>query len=325
MRIKSENGFAAGAWVAAVALAASWPSPSSAQPAPAAVVQPSRAQSTEHPWLTPATGDASAVATDGDTWEGSTGNWWQDSGMADALHDRLVIGVRYVNVFLTDDSRSSSDSYLGHITELDAHQDGNPLRWLYAQWWLPSVTPAGLGLELGWTHLEAATINDNTHYSDGDIVMGGPSLSLLGRYPMEMRTAGVDWTLIPRAGVGAAWMSADFDYTLWWHYGFHPDENAADPAAAAVADYKDWVSRGAPMDELDNTRSISLDDSLGFLIIGAVEARHGPWGAELYLRYMTAETDGTYVQELKNGSRTVRDADFPMDNWGLGFGVTYAF
>lgn len=290
-----------------------------------AVVQPSRAQSTGHPWLTPDGATGAPAASGGSSWREAPAAWWQDSGAAGALHNRFVIGLRYVHVSLTDDKRSYSNAYLGHITELDANQDTNPLHWLYAQWWLPSTTPAGLGLELGWTHLEAATLNNNTKYSDGDVSLYGPALSLLARYPVALRTAGVDWTLTPRAGVGVAWLSAEFDYTLWWHYGFHPDNSAADPAAAAESDYLDWISRGAPMDDLDNTRSISLDSCLGFLLSAAVEARRGPWSAEVYLRYMTADTDGTYVQEWKNGKRTVKDADFPLDHWGLGFGVAYSF
>lgn len=245
--------------------------------------------------------------------------------MSDALHDRLVVGARYVNVFLTDDSRPTSNAFLGHITELDAHQDGNPLHWLYAQWWLPSVTPAGIGLELGWTHLEAATLNDVTHYSDGDVVLSGPSLTLQGRYPMEMRTAGVDWVLTPRAGVGAAWLSADFEYTLWWHYGFSPDPASKDPLAVAEAAYIDWVSRGAPMAELNSTRSISLDDTVGLLVSGAVEARRGAWSAELFLRYMATEAQGGYLQKYNHGPRVVKDAEFPLDHVGLGLGVAYSF
>jgi hypothetical protein len=242
----------------------------------------------------------------------------------DVIRGRLTVGYRLTTYTLTDDSRSSTDPYFGHVIGLEAETDVETIRGLYAEWYIGARGRTEFETELAWSHVAAATRNIEGH-TDGTVSAGGPVLTASARWPIPVVIRGYEWNIAPAAGLGFAWLFADFDHAAWWHYGFGTDIRSGGSVESAIEAYEAWVDRGASRDELDYTRTISVDDCVGLVFAGSVRASRGALGVEAYLRYTHANVSGTYRQSWTSGAENALDIEFPLSNWTYGIGVSYAF
>jgi outer membrane protein W len=215
------------------------------------------------------------------------------------LIGHLEIGTRMMHYVLFKDSKQN---FIGSIDRLDADQNYLPLK-LYANW---MFAPA-YGLELSWDRVAAKTITSSTGYTDGTIVMKGPCLAFVARYPDTN-----PWQ--PFAGLGLAYLPGDFEAASWWHLGYPtPDE---------------WEAAGSPsISNNEVTRSMEIKDEIGLLMMGGVQyCWDAAWSVDVYFRMLFADADTHYWIDLPGndvkdrGTKTI-----PMDSWALGFGVRYSF
>lgn len=229
------------------------------------------------------------------------------SAVMDFLADRLVIGTRSTTFALKE---TEKDTFVGSINQLEDIQNSAPTK-LYADFYFTEW----LGVEISRDRIEAKTITKEQpevpRHTDGNYVLAGPTLSLVGRY--RNRTP-----LTPYAGVGVAMLSGSFDHAPWWNLGYSSEE--------------EWLSQGspstaAPTPKGEYVRTMTLDDATG--TIGFAGCDYRIWRnlyVDVYLRYMKAESDSSYYL-THGGDLTSARGPFtvPFDNWAWGIGAGYAF
>jgi len=226
---------------------------------------------------------------------------WQEIDGYVAGH--LEVGTRLTGFMLLEDSR---DYFLGSINKLNEVQNALPVK-LYADWFFTQ----NWGIELMWDQVRAETATqdaeDTPSHSDGDFVITGPILSVIGRYPNSS-----DW--IPYGGAGIAFMTATFDHTTWWHTGFPSEE--------------DWVDNGSPETTLNGlTRTMEPDNAIGIVAFGGCDYKiTDNLLADFYLRYMNVQLDNHYFMSMYGSPYDDRGwYSIPMHNVALGLGIAYAF
>jgi outer membrane protein W len=216
----------------------------------------------------------------------------------------LQVGTRMTGFMLLEDT---SDSFIGSIDKLNKIENYWPLK-LYADWYFTRYW----GVELAWDQVKAESATqekpgDSASHSDGDWVITGPILSVIGRYPNSSH-----W--IPYGGVGLAFMSSTFDHATWWHTGFGSEE--------------DWVANGSPDTTLNGlTRTFEPDNTIGTVAFGGCDYKiTDNLLADFYLRYMNASVDTHYFMSM-NGSMLDNRGwySIPLTNVALGLGLAYAF
>jgi hypothetical protein len=237
----------------------------------------------------------------------------------DVVKDRLEIGLRITHFTLVDNTKESG--FLGSINELEEDQSDNPTlfgRFFFTQY---------VGVELGYDKVSAITrkwttpgidgTGDKSKDSDGTIVLEGPLVEIVGRYPNET-------IVTPYAGFGPVFYGtllgdANFEHSAWWHNGFgaYDDPN-----------YLDWQAQGKP--EWPNggyQRTIELSDTMGWVLSGGASvAVYKGLEVEASVQYVWAEVDAHYY--LSRGGSTFQDNGtytFPMDHWTYQLGLKYAF
>ncbi len=142
-----------------------------------------------------------------------------------------------------------------------------------------------VGAEVTVDEIQADTITRSDGHNDGTVDMWGPIVSLFGRYPNSTR-------FIPYAGAGMVYFWSDFKEEESWKHGN------------------------------GNDQTFDLDDSTGWVAYGGVSAKvTGRWFADLYVRHMDIDVDGTHY----NHGRNTGVFTFPMSNDAVGLGVRYIF
>ena len=218
------------------------------------------------------------------------------------IADHLSVGTRSTYYWLQDDHRSMSDTFIGNISDLDAAQDLAPWK-VYIDYDFNRYA----GLELTWDQVEADIVNGvGTKSTDGTIHMGGPILTLVGRWPNAS-------AFTPFLGAGAAFWNASFDHSAWWKYGYANEEAYAD--SGRVNEPRNG-----------KTRNMTFEDNIGFVATAGVDCRVGRhWSADLYLRYIDISTEDTYTLNAPGHDPDVTRATFPLDHLAAGLGVSYHF
>jgi len=219
--------------------------------------------------------------------------------------NHLEAGAR-ITTFSLD---STSGSFIGTINGMQQDQSRTPdlfLDWLFTPY---------IGLELTWDKVAAVTQTYTHPASDGSLEMKGPVLSLFGRYPFEVNIG--EWTTIvsPYAGIGLAFLSADFNAEGWWHYGFATPEL-----------YNQWVANGSPASAITYSRTMTLTDDTGTaLSLGCSFRVWNRLSVDLYFRSVDAGSDATFLRAYSDGNSEATHGHFPLSHKTHGLGVRYSF
>lgn len=214
------------------------------------------------------------------------------------IKDHLQMGVRSALRRLTDDDSGyrggvyGSGTYLGTIYALDEKQNITPLLFNISYYFNEYI-----GFELAYDRIEAETVAFNTSTqqdkTDGDIIISGPTLTLLAQY-------GNSTSFTPYAGVGIGYYSSTFD---------------ADPEWTYSSEYN-----GAAYNHMD------INSVTGWhLTVGTKWLFSKNWALDLSVQYVQADADATYTGYLNDEKYTTQTGHYPMDNVALRLGITYQF
>lgn len=170
------------------------------------------------------------------------------------------------------------------IDRLVEHQNAFPLPFLR---FLPMQH---LGLELGWEHMVLITRTYWDYHSDGDLILSGPSFSLLWRFPFDSR-------FVPYVGLGRVRWDASFDH---WDAFYEAG------------------------------RTIEVEDTTARTFLAGCEFRLGKnLGLEVSVRHMRAAVDSMfYIDDPPRDGRdlhNIRTWTFPLDNWTWLLAGTWTF
>ena len=136
---------------------------------------------------------------------------WQDY-YERYIVDHLEIGLRVSPYKFKEDTKHTYDSsgnWVGGYTKgistykMEEEQSYVPtpyIRYNFIEY---------VGLELSWMRLEGKTVTYWDQYTDGSLLLSGPSAMVYGRYPTGR--------FAPYAGIGMVWFSADFQMDPSWH------------------------------------------------------------------------------------------------------------
>lgn len=209
-----------------------------------------------HP-VYPSTGPVAAVAPVSDpllSFKQRAADVLDDSFYSLYIAQQLEIGTRLMQFVLLENSRGQpfNGSFVGSITKLNDNQDYLPTR-IFVQY---KLLPC-LGVGLSYDQLSVATM-ENDRSTDGDCVISGPLLYLLGSYPNETE-------FTPFCELGVAFYSAKFDKSPGWGRVPGKDFLLDNPTGFYLAAGCDWLV----------TDNISVD---------------------LYGRYMNVDVRGVYTR-----------------------------
>ena len=203
---------------------------------------------------------------------------------------RLEPGLRMTHFHFISPSHVTYDAY-GNILggyvagistySLEEKQSGD-LDLYLRYWFLPRV-----GLQAAWESVRgrAWTLDTADPHYDGDMVLSGPSLLLMARYPNKTRCT-------PYAGVGLAWLQGDFREEASWSAG-------------------GW-------------RNMSASDTTGTLVSLGCEVKiWRRLQADFTLSYLNAESDAAWWYLTDTAYRA--QWTWPADSYLTQLGLTYAF
>lgn len=223
--------------------------------------------------------------------------------------NRLSFGLRSSLQILTDaDSghrggTSGSGTFLGTIYALDESQNLAPIRPFITY----DISP-WFSLEMAYDYQEAQTLaaSGSVDKSDGDVILQGPTLSLLGKYPNST-------SFTPFFGLGVGFYSADFDESDHWALGY-PNEIT-------------YVALGSPSTLYNGRRrSMDAEDTIVLLIqAGLTYAINPRWFLDLSAQYFRSDVDATFHGYTDGVPDTEITGELPMDNLSLRIGVGYHF
>ncbi len=222
------------------------------------------------------------------------------------IKGRLQLGTRTVFRKLTDGDSGhkggwyGSGTFLGTIYGLDEKQYPAPV-YFYIQYLLNKH----FAVELAYDRIEAETkamglypgqpswdLINGREKTDGDVILSGPVLSLIGRFPNKS-----DFTPFVRFGLG--FMSAEFKSTSAWEYpgsGVH--------------------------------HVMNVDDKITLQLgIGVEWQFYQQWSLNASVRYTEATVDANFNSYNGAGVKTqpAQPGEYPLDNVALLLGVMYSF
>jgi hypothetical protein len=243
--------------------------------------------------------------TDWPSWAGTA---WEST--SDVLHDHLRVGVRYRSVELTDDKRSSENSYLGSITQIENLDDYDWTTWLTVEW----LANPYIGLRFNYEQVRGRTRTSSwDNHTDGDIDVMGPQFSLIVRLPNRTR-------FTPTAGVGYAWLNSTFEHNPVWYNGFGGEDK--------IVNYNNWVQAGRPpWPNNGYRREIILEDTSAVILLAGLEIRiTDHLDFNLFAQDMAVEDIDLRYELSFGGNVTRREySRFPMANTSYGAGVRWTF
>lgn len=214
------------------------------------------------------------------------------------IHDKLQLGTRLAYRSLTDDDsghkggRYGSGTFLGTIYGLDEEQSYAPDKFYATYYFLEN-----LGIELAYDRVVAETLatdaSTRAEKTDGDVILSGPTLSLIGRY--RNKTA-----FTPYGGIGLGFFTGDFDETEAWA---HTDWG--------------WAERD---------RRMVVDDTTALLLTAGVAWKlTDHWFVDGSMQYVKADADATFYGYIDGEQDTEQTGHFPLDNVALRLGVGFNF
>ena len=203
------------------------------------------------------------------------------------LADRLEVGLRFSNFSFKDADRTTTENGItyGYTVGISTY-DMEEVQKYYPLPYVRYNFMEYVGLQLGWERLEGKTwtLDVNEPHSDGNLVLSGPSLMIYGRYPVGR--------FAPYAGIGAVFLSANFEQDVSWH--------------------------------ADGLRNMEAEDTTGLLVtIGSSMTVYDHVLARLSFSSLSAESDARYW--MRGDSRDRANWSFPCDSWLIQFGIEYAF
>jgi outer membrane protein W len=215
--------------------------------------------------------------------------------------ENLEVGTRLTYFSIKDNKRDvnavSTDmgSFYGSITELKAVQNYMPLK-VFVDY---KVNPYW-GVELTWDQVQADTITRSDGHNDGAINVKGPILSVFARYPNYS-------VVTPYAGIGLAYLFSDFEEDYYWQYAIYRD-------SGIHKNGDEW------------SQTMDLDNAVGWVVYaGASIQIVYQWEADVYIRYMKADIDGTHSTFVGSTVTDTASPSFPLSNIALGIGLRYCF
>lgn len=224
------------------------------------------------------------------------------TAVLDFLDGHLDIGLRLTKSELEDNSRSPDDAFLGNITKLEGDEDFN-MNLFFDVMFIKYV-----GIEYTSYKLTADTYNWNSGTSDGSMEICGPVWSVIGRFPNRTR-------FTPYAGIGRAFVDADFKPDTWWYLGYGSEDQ--------------WISYGKPTHGYRNIRrNIAVDGDDQTVMFFGCAIRITDWlSADLYYRSMDITLDAHYHRTGAYSFDESQDEDgeFVLDHTTMGFGLKYVF
>ncbi len=214
------------------------------------------------------------------------------------INGHLVLGTRTAYRSLTDGDSGhkggtyGSGTFLGTIYGLDINEDYTPFR-LFATYYFNQF----FGIELAYDYMEDDSLAMDIPYTykektDGSIEISGPTLSLIGRYPLYDK-------LTPFVGFGLGFFSTSFDATPEW----------------------------ATTSSRNRVRTMVVDDPLALLWTAGLSWEFIPhWNADFSFQYMSnMDVDAAFIGYTDGVQDTYQTGHFPLDNWALRLGISYSF
>lgn len=226
------------------------------------------------------------------------------------LLNKLEIGTRLNYQILTDSDSGAKGgtqgegTYLGTIYALDEIQEVLPN--LYATYFFTQY----FGVELAYESIEAETVATSIGYSttksDGDVYLGGPTLSLVGRYPNHTK-------FTPYVSLGVGYFFGDFDEAAHWGLGY------SDPSV--------YEALGSPSTSNNGKiRIMEVDDEVALVMAaGCTYKITDRLSLDLSLSYTAVETDATFTGYVDGIQYIEQDGSFPLDNVALRAGISFSF
>lgn len=231
--------------------------------------------------------------------ENAYGEETAGSFVKDYIQGKLQLGTRLAYRILTDSDSGykggiyGSGTYLGTIYALDEQQDYLPSKLFLAYFFTKHF-----GVEFAYDSMKAETVatdmDTNMVKTDGDAILSGPTLSLLGKYPNIT-------SFTPYAGIGIGFLNGDFDETADWAHS-------------------SWG-------ESDRNRTMVVDSTTALLLTAGVNwaFNGGQWLLDCSLQYVQADADAVFYGATDGVVDTEQAGHFPMDNVALRLGVIYSF
>ena len=231
-----------------------------------------------------------AVMASVNAFAGSHANSTMDDFYRSYINKHLSIGLRMSYFTFTDSSKKTYDAdgnLVGGYTrgistyDLDERQTAIPTPYLIYDF------NQYVALQVAWEYVEgrAWTLDTADPHYDGDLKLSGPSFLLRGSYPNESM-------FTPFAGIGMAFLFADFDAESSWSAGGY--------------------------------RNMDADDTLGLLISGGVSADvYENVIVDLSISYMDADSDARYWIRGEEHDRA--SWSFPASSVLFQLGVRYMF
>jgi opacity protein-like surface antigen len=225
------------------------------------------------------------------------------------ISGRLQLGTRSVYRRLTHSDSGAkgggqgSGTFLGSIYALNENQDELPVQPFLVYYFTKYI-----GLELAYDSIEAETVAYSDGYvkTDGNVSLGGPTLTLMGRYPNHT-------SFTPYVGIGIGFFQGDFDPDPAWALGY------SNPIV--------YQSLGSPVTLCDGTsREMEIDNTVGILVITGVTYQvYQKWSVDLSAEYIKADADAVF-RSYQYGESFVNDpGSFPLSNVTLRIGIVYEF
>ena len=254
--------------------------------------------------------------------EGSRQDLWAGAGSAptdapladDGFYDRylkgrLELGTRSVyRKFTNSDSGAmgkgqGEGTFLGSIYAVNEDQNELPVQPFVTYYFTKYI-----GLELAYDSLTAKTVaySDGASKTDGNIVLAGPTLSLMGRYPNQT-------PFTPYMGLGIGIFHGDFNPDAAWALGY------TNPVV--------YKSLGSPS-TLDGgySREMIIDDTVALLLTAGTAYRvYRNWSVDLSVQYMKADVDAVFKSFQDGASFVNEPGKFPLSNVTLRAGLVYTF
>ncbi|EKD40462.1 MAG: hypothetical protein ACD_75C00048G0008 [uncultured bacterium] len=220
------------------------------------------------------------------------------SFVKDYLQGKLQLGTRMAYRILTDSEsgqkggRYGSGTFLGTIYALDEQQDYLPGKMFLAYFFTKHF-----GVEFAYDSMKAETVATDSDTgmvkTDGDVILSGPTVSLLGKYPNAA-------PFTPYAGIGLGFLNGDFDETADWAHS-------------------DWGGS-------DRNRMMVVDSTTALLLTAGVNWAFDPhWLFDCSLQYVRADADAVFYGATDGIVDTEQAGHFPLDNVALRLGVIYSF
>lgn len=214
------------------------------------------------------------------------------------IYGRLQIGTRLAYRTLTDSDSGNkggtygSGTFLGTIYGLDENQSYAPDKIFMTYYFSDHF-----GFELAHDRMLARTlamdIYTDAEKTDGDVILSGPTLSLLGRY-------GNTTPLTPYAGIGLGFFNGDFDETA------------------------EWAHSNLSLGERDRLMVVDSTTALLFTA-GVAWAIKDHWFLDCSLQYIRADADATFYGYTDGTLDTEQTGHFPIDNVALRLGAGFSF